>query len=105
MGIGYRINGKEVTREEFLADAKGIEPGAPAGGQSAAGWPMYSDAAGCHPGQIAEFKQFFAGHGVSAEYTRDGRLKFDSPGDRRRKCELLGLYDRNGGYGDPRKRR
>jgi len=43
--------------------------------------------------------------GVPTDYTRDGCPIFTSRAHRKRYCEAHGYFDRNGGYGDPQKRR
>ncbi|MEW6439250.1 MAG: hypothetical protein AB1508_19030 [Pseudomonadota bacterium] len=67
-------------------------------------WPMVSAFAGIHPDQIEQFREFDRRHGVPTDYTPDGDVVFESRSHRKRYCELHGLYDRNGGYGDPQKR-
>ena len=44
-----------------------------------------------------------AGCGLLVE-TRDGRAIFNSRAHRKRYCESIGMFDRNGGYGDPQRR-
>jgi hypothetical protein len=57
---------------------------------------------GCHSDQVGEYKAELRKHGVSAEFDRRGSIKWESASHRKRCCEALGLFDRNGGYGDPR---
>lgn len=70
-------------------------------------YPMWSDAAGINPDQIPEAvaADRAAGfHGI--EYHPDtGAVKFPDRSTRKRYCEAIGLYDRNGGYSDPQQRR
>ena len=67
-----------------------------------ANYPMVSSAAGVHPGQIKEHMDHLrkAGGG-EVEHTRDGDVVFQDARQRKKVCETLGLFDRNGGYGDP----
>lgn len=58
-------------------------------------WPVLSDAAGCHPDQIPEFRQFLSEKGVEANYTPDGRLVMESHDHRKRCLKALGMVDRN----------
>jgi hypothetical protein len=74
------------------------------GGQLATCWPMLSDAAGVHPDQIGEAKTKAAAAGIRVDFHPDGRVRFESAKQRKQYCEFRGLYDRNGGYGDPQKR-
>jgi len=64
-------------------------------------WPLYSDAAGCHPDQVDHMQKEAARRGVPTDYTPDGRVIFRSRDHRRRFCEAFRFYDRNAGYGDP----
>jgi len=67
-------------------------------------WPLYSDAAGVNPDQIPEAVAEARRCGVPTDFTSDGCAIFTDPAHRRRYCEAHGLYDRNGGYGDPQRR-
>ena len=67
-------------------------------------WPMKSEAAGCHPTQIEEFRKLTASRGVPVDYTPDGRAIFTSRAHRRDACQALGLFDRSAGYGDAQRR-
>ena len=69
------------------------------------GWPLLSDAMGVHPDQIAEAREHAARHSVPTDFAPDGRAILRSRDHRKRYGELIGMYDRNGGYGDPQKRR
>lgn len=76
------------------------------GGHGSRCWPMWSDTMGIHPTQLAEAKQLDKELGVSADYNREtGQVKFESAAHRKKYCEAHGFYDRNGGYGDPQRRR
>ena len=71
---------------------------------SCSNWPLRSDAAGVHPSQVPEVMAACRARGVPTEFTRDGRAILTGPAHRRTFCELRGLYDRNGGYGDPKRK-
>ena len=64
-------------------------------------WPMESYAAGVHPKQIPEMREFDKKHGVPTDYTPDGDPRFTSPKHRRKYCEAHGMFDRNAGLSDP----
>ena len=66
-------------------------------------WPVLSDAAGVNPAQIPEAKRELAAKGVKVDFTNDGRAIFTDPKHRREVCRAMGLFDRNGGYGDPQR--
>jgi hypothetical protein len=54
--------------------------------------PLYSDAAGVHPDQIAECKARFSHH----EFTQDGRMIFRSKSHRDRCLRDIGMVDKDG---------
>jgi len=95
----YHINGKPVTKEEFLARGKGITPGQPPMVQST-GWPLRSHMQGCHPDQIPEFQKIDRAHGLSGTYHPDGGVVWQSRKERCKWTELRGLRDNDAGYGD-----
>ena len=105
MSYTCTLNGKVVTREKLLEQKKGIDfDGGRVNTQSSAGWPIVSDAMGVLPMQIAEAKKLDTKLGVSADYTKEGQPIFRSQGHRKKFCEAHGVYDLNGGYGDPQRR-
>ncbi len=61
------------------------------------GWPIQSDAAGCHPCQIQETERQLKERGVRMEHTRDGRAVFTSPAHRRKCLKAMNVHD-NCGY-------
>ncbi len=68
-------------------------------------WPMKSDAAGVHPDQAAEAQAHAESIGIPTQFIKDGRAVFTDAGHRKKYCEAVGLYDRNGGYSDPQRQR
>lgn len=67
-----------------------------------ANYPMVSYAAGVHPGQIKQQMDYLRQNGCGqVNHTSDGDPIFEDKHQRRRVCEALGLFDRNGGYNDP----
>ena len=63
--------------------------------QCASAWPVLSDAAGCHPDQIHEYRKFLADQGVDARYTSDGRVIMESRSHRKQVLKALNMHDRN----------
>lgn len=61
-----------------------------------AGWPIQSDAAGCHPCQIQETERQLKEKGVVMRHTRDGRAVFTSPAHRRKCLKAMNIHDRCG---------
>lgn len=100
----YKIDGKEVSEEEYNARVKkaGITPGSPPQVASASGWPMKSDALAVHPSQIAEVMERNKRHGITGvSYDpKDGRAILADRGARRDLMALEGIHDKQGGYGD-----
>ncbi len=59
-------------------------------------WPKVSHAAGCHPDQIGEFKEFDKKNGVrGSEYLPNGDVKFASKRSRDRWLKAHGYIDRS----------
>lgn len=67
-----------------------------------ANYPMVSYAAGVNPNQIKEHMAHLRKAGCGeVEHTKGGDIVFQDARQRKKVCETLGLFDRNGGYGDP----
>ncbi len=67
-----------------------------------ANYPMVCTAAGVHPADIKAHMEHLRQMGCGqVNHTSDGDLIFESKGQRKKVCEALGLFDRNGSYGDP----
>jgi hypothetical protein len=89
--------GRRVARRDFAAEGKG--------GFLPANWPMCSDAAGINPDQAVEAHAHSVKIGIPTEFNSEGQAVFTSPHHRKRYCEAIGLYDRNGGYNDPQRQK
>lgn len=66
---------------------------------------LASEAAAVHPDQIREAKKYLERKGIKTEFTPDGRPVFRSRPHRKAHLEAFHLYDKDGGYGDARRRR
>lgn len=106
MADRYRINGREVTVEEFRRHAaakvkkRGNQGSAP-GTRSTSGWPIESDAAGVHPDQVPEAMAHAASKGVPTEFnTKTGNPIFRSRKHRNAFLKAHDMRDRDAGYGD-----
>lgn len=66
-------------------------------------WPMSCESLAVHPVQIGEAVSDAAKKGVRTDFKKDGSPIFESPGHKKRYCEAYRVFDRNGGYSDPRK--
>lgn len=100
----HKLNGRPVSRKEWLRRAKGIAFGEEALTPEPSCWPLKSDAMKVHPADVREATEYARQLGVPTEYRKDGRPVFTSQGHRKRFCEAHGFYDRNGGYGDPQRK-
>ena len=100
----YRLNGRTVTRKQFLKNKRGLGDG-PAMTQFPGTWPQHSWAMGVLPQQIEEARAMSAHLGVPTEFDRKGRAIFTSREHRKRHCDAFGYGDFDGGYGDPQFRR
>lgn len=88
--------GQEVVLErDFLTEAKQVAVPPPGN------WPMVSSALGVHASQIREAEKAAQEAGIPTHFTKDGDAILRDRNHRKNYAELRGLYDRNGGYGDP----
>lgn len=66
---------------------------------------LESDALGCHPSQVSEMNARAKRAGLTGIYYRpDGVCVMNSRGQRKKWAEQNGMFDKNGGYGDPQPR-
>ena len=101
----YKLNGKVVSREEFMKGNKGFDFGSGKFNTVATtAWPLVSDAMAVLPEQIGEAMALDRQLGVQADFTKEGQPIFRSRGHRKEYCQAHGFFDRNGGYGDPQRR-
>jgi hypothetical protein len=95
--LTYFVNGKPVTREEFVKGGKLQEifdSGATALGQSSSGWPKSSLAMSVHPTQISEASEHARKSGVPTDFNMRGEPILVSPSHQRRYAkQVLGYSD------------
>lgn len=72
-----------------------FESGRTPGGTVTQGWPIYSDALGVHPDQVAEATERNKRHGISVSYTPDGRAVLPDPANRRKLMRLERKVDKD----------
>ena len=90
--------GEELVRDGFRPRRKTVL-------QHHAQWPMTSSFAGVNPEQIPELRELWRQNGVTGcDVTPEGDIVWDSRHARKRDCEVRGLFDRDGGYGDAQPR-
>jgi hypothetical protein len=90
---GISIEG-EWWERDIAAEHGGIK-------KAGSAWPLKSDAAGVHPSQAEQFQEHSAKMGVPTEFDKStGQAVFKSRGHRAQYLKMMGIHDRNGGYGD-----
>jgi hypothetical protein len=97
-----RLNGKEVTEEEFHRDGpvggEGIPMGTSAYSEVA---PLVSDGLGCMQSQVGDMREAIQKRNIPGVRVRDnGQLEITSRQGRAAICKMRGLADADGGYGD-----
>ena len=96
--LKYAADGMSIEGEWWDRDIS-AEHGGPS--MSGSAWPIKSDAAGVHPNQVEQFQEHSARMGVPTEFDRStGQAIFRSRGHRAQYLKMMGIHDRNGGYGD-----
>lgn len=96
----YRINGKQVTRREFLRGARAN--GAPQSASTYRGHdPLISDGLGCMKSQVGEMREAVRRRGIQGVRVKDsGQLEITSRRGRREVLRMRGFSDNDGGYSD-----
>ncbi len=97
----YRINGKVVSRVEFLRTrAKSV--GVPRLTNTYRGHaPLLSDGLGCMRAQVPEMREAIARRGIQGVRVRDsGQLEITSRRGRKEVLRMRGFKDNEGGFGD-----
>lgn len=69
--------------------------------RKSSGWPQHSIALAVHPKQIAKATAHSHKIGVPVTFDGQGNCILENRSHRKRYCEAIGAFDRNGGYGDP----
>ncbi len=65
-------------------------------------YPMSCAAVGVHPAQIKQHMEYLRKMGCGqVDHTTDGDVIFRDKRQRKKVCETLGFFDRNGGHSDP----
>lgn len=96
-GFRFRLEDGRIVTRDLRAEHGGFK-------NTSGNWPMKSDAAGVAADQVDEARAHSESIGIPTDFTPDGRAIFRSRQHRKRYCEAIGLYDRNGGPGDPQRR-
>jgi hypothetical protein len=102
--IVYKINGKQVSREEW--DKKpgvGITEGKPSLSTVAysESKPLRSQGLGCMKHQVPEMRRLVEQHRLTGiKVCNDGSLEITSRQDRAKLMKLRDCHDNDGGFGD-----
>lgn len=99
----YQLNGREVSREEFLATAPGdwLEAAPMTANTYRAHDPLISEGLGCMRSQVPEMREVIRRHNIKGVSVRDsGQLEITSRRGRRELLKVRGLVDGDGGYSD-----
>jgi hypothetical protein len=106
MSYVYIVNGKEVTREEFLANGPKNPDWLTTGFNTSLTTyrehdPLLSDGLGCLKSQVPELREVIRKHNIKGVRVQDsGKLEITSRRGRRDLLRVRGLADADGGYGD-----
>lgn len=99
----YTLNGKPVTREEFLKGANNDFLKAPAmvSDTYSEHDPLKSDGLGCMKSQVPELRSVIKKHNIQGvQVKNDGQLEITSRRGRKELLAVRGLVDNEAGYGD-----
>ena len=99
----YKENGKEVTREQFLADVKKDWLSAPPmiANTYTEHDPLISDGCGVMKSQVSEARKMIRQHSIQGAQVQDnGQVRFTSRRARKEFLQRRGLVDNDGSYGD-----
>lgn len=99
MKVTYKINGREVSQEEW--DKVPIKGFGSTSVSTAYSRGLRSRAAGIHSSQVAEFREHLKREGITGvSYDNNGDVIFTSRAGRKKFLKHRGMQDNDGGYGD-----
>lgn len=101
--MNYTLNGKKVTREEFLKGANNDFLKAPALASNTYSQhdPLLSEGLGCLKKQVPELRQVIRQHNIQGIHVKNnGQLEITSRRGRKELLRVRGLVDSDGCYGD-----
>jgi len=101
--VTYRLNGKEVSLQEFQAGGKDdwLEGPPMTANTYRDHDPLLSDGMGCMMAQVPEMREVIRKHNIKGVSVRDnGQLEITSRRGRRELLRVRGLADADAGYGD-----
>lgn len=93
-GIHYYLDAKEVTEKAYRKRHPVPDGGGIFMTSSSKAWPMWSDAAGCHPKDAQKFMENARNLGVPTVFSKkDGRCQFESRDHQRRYLQAIGWHN------------
>jgi len=103
--VAFKLNGKSVTRDEFIADCKNDnwfnEPPAMASNTYSEHDPLISDGCGVMKSQVGEAREMIARHRIQgAKVLNNGQVRFTSRRARKEWLQRRGLNDQDAGWSD-----
>ena len=101
--IAYYINGKEVTRDQFMAGARRdwLQRPPMVANTYTEHDPLISDGVGCMKSQVPEMREVIRKHNIQgAQVLPNGQIRFTSRRARKELLRVRGLCDNEGSYGD-----
>ena len=104
----YKLNGKEVTREEFRENSRGLEAGVPMTANTYTEHdPLISEALGCMKNQVPDMRRLLKTEGIQGvQITDSGQARITSRRGRNKLMRVLSeirgnkYHDVDGGFGD-----
>jgi hypothetical protein len=98
---GYKLNGKVVSRDEFLAGRQWGTPAPMTANTYQDHEPLVSDGLGCMKKQVPEMRETIHKHNIKGVVVRDnGQVEITSRRGRAELCRVRGLADMDAGYSD-----
>jgi len=101
--VKYTLNGKEVTREEFLKGANDDFLKAPALTSNTYSQhdPLLSEGLGCMKSQVKDLRDVIRKHNIQGVQVKNsGQLEITSRQGRKELLRVRGLVDADAGYSD-----
>jgi hypothetical protein len=99
----YLLNGKPVSREEFLKGANDdfLKAPALASNTYSAHDPLLSEGLGCMKSQVKDLRDVIRKHNIQGVQVKEsGQLEITSRRGRKELLAVRGLVDSDGSYGD-----
>ena len=98
MKVRYKVNGQEMTREEFRArDTVGIDMDGNTASNVHKEWEgHFCEGSAVHPKDIKAAEEHAAKHGVPTYFDKHGRPNFTSMRHQSSYLKLIGMHNKDG---------